>query len=383
MLLRREFLSMSASAATAVPFLQTFANAQEPERAAAIPVRTEQQAAGTPLKFQDVRNQIAFDRYGLIIQRDGNGGDTAAREGMYWLARAARDNFGFYNAPGKPKLKPFQAWRTRADFVKVLDLLEEKDSSGKFTGRYRRHPYDKEWSSPDKMSRDNMLPLIAAMGAYGGQDMSDRLDRFYTNLDKKLWIFNAINADLLLMFEQFIKRARNQAVDETIDHVIADCAVSSRLRCIKDMDDVGDDMNQMVTLLLPEMRQIKDYFPAIRKRYVDLRPMSYGVYMTDYYMYWGHAPVADVSKMRQRMDEGIATKGWKPDCSNAFGAIKWYCRRESQGNPGLANLYRPLYDRSFGGPVSSAGMPFKKVDDLKECTVYKLLPDSICGQEQH
>ena len=345
----------------------------------AVPIRSYEEAKHLDPHHQDVRNQIAFDRYGLIIQRDGDGGDTAAREGMYWLAKAARE--ALFNHPGQPKAGPFQAWRTRDDFVRVLDLLEEKDAAGQYTGHYRRHPYDPRWNTSDKMSRDNMLPLIAAMGAYGGPDMEQRLGRFYDNMSTFAGFLRFLNKDLMLLVEEFIKRARNQAVDETIDHAIADCALSARLKCINTMDDVGDDLNLMVSLLLPELRQNKDYFKAIRVRYLEKRPMNYGVYMTAYYMYWGHEPPRP-DLMQARMDEGITKKGWLPDCSKVFGAIKWYCRLESSGNPGLANLYRPIYDSLFAAPVPPPGDPFQKVSDVGECTIYNLLPDSICHQEE-
>jgi hypothetical protein len=351
---------------------------QELEDPARVPVRRAAEARRFSPGHQDIRDNIAFDRYGLIIQRDRNGGDTAAREGMYWLARKARENF--FNKANRPSLAPFQAWRTREDFIQVLDHLEEKDASGNFTGRYRRHPFDTTggYNTPEKMSRDNMLPLIAAMGAW---DMNERLDRFVRHLDKKLWVFNAINNDLLYFYQQFIKRARNQAVDETIDKGIADCAVSARLRCIKDIDDVGDDLNTMVSLLLPELRQTKDYFKAIRLRYVNLRPVNYGVYLTAYYRHWGSKPVS-IQLMNQRVEEGRTKLKWTPDCSNAFGALKWYCRVESAGNPGLADLYKPLYDMFFGAPPPPAGKPFEKVNDVKECTIFNLVPESLCGLEK-
>ncbi|TRL28990.1 hypothetical protein FM996_18125 [Methylosinus sporium] len=106
------------------------------------------------------------DQNGLIIHRHADtglpdGGDTAQREGFYWLGVWLRNNI-----PGLPK------WdrQRKLTFDQVLALLEPNKD-----GRFRRHPIyepnDADWG----FSRDQFVPLVAAMGVYGKYDTIQRL----------------------------------------------------------------------------------------------------------------------------------------------------------------------------------------------------------------
>jgi hypothetical protein len=123
-------------------------------------------AAGKP-EIQD--RPIYFDNDGLIVHRDPdgrcNGGDTAQREGWYWVGVWIREH--------TPGLSPWPIHR-RLTFDQVLALLEPHHD-GVF---YRHptlapwnHPYDKEWGT----SRDQLVPLIAAMGLWGKTAALERL----------------------------------------------------------------------------------------------------------------------------------------------------------------------------------------------------------------
>lgn len=99
---------------------------------------------------------IFYDADGLIIHEDG-GGDTAQREGWYWLGVWIRQN--------TPGLEPWTKPR-KLNFDQVLKLLEPNGD-----GVFYRHPKLSPYNNPhDKkfgFSRDQMLPLVAAMGVWG------------------------------------------------------------------------------------------------------------------------------------------------------------------------------------------------------------------------
>jgi hypothetical protein len=309
---------------------------------------------------------IYFDRHGLIVQADGDGGDTAQREGMYWFARAMRERG---EELSRRRLPPFQAWRTKAEYMRVMNLLEFKNIGGEGIGLFVRHPYQREHNDPRKMSRDQLLPLIAAMSAWDDQA---RLTRVYERLSGQPGPFAFLNKDWMDLFRQYIRRARNQAPDETIDKVVLDGATIARLCCIEDANDVGDDLNLGVILGLPEMpRQRKDYIRSIRRKFVEKRPMNYGIYLTQYYRHYAPDVGLPLSIQQERIENGIRA-GWTPDVSNAFGAIKWYCRWEAQGSPGLATLLKPIYDQYFYAPSPPRGATFRRYDEEREkCELVK------------
>jgi hypothetical protein len=131
----------------------------------------------------------------------------------------------------------------------------------------------------------------------------------------------------------------------------------SRLAQAADRNDVGDDLNLLVILLMAKFR-----FPAtntgvpgtsteeVISLYATKRPHSYGSYLQSYRQELrraGYQSGVDLSasdaQVRKLMDDGI-TKGWKPDpnCPPVLGALRWYFRAESKGNPELAELYAPI-----------------------------------------
>jgi hypothetical protein len=107
-----------------------------------------------------------------------SGGDTAQREGWYWFGVWIRQNVLH---------DPWTVPRKLA-FEEVLLLLEPKQD-----GVFYRHPKLPPWNNPyDKdygFSRDQMVPLIAAMGAWSLSD-----PKFYSPL-RRLW--NALPEDQL------------------------------------------------------------------------------------------------------------------------------------------------------------------------------------------
>jgi hypothetical protein len=131
-------------------------------------LRTPAQAVGQPVNavtLQEIADLLAgrdiyYDQDGLIVHRspDGkdDGGDTAQREGWYWLGVWIRQN-----RLHQPWTKP-----RKLTFPQVIALLEpQKD------GVFYRHPKLSPWNNPHSkeygFSRDQMIPLVAAMGVWG------------------------------------------------------------------------------------------------------------------------------------------------------------------------------------------------------------------------
>ena len=117
---------------------------------------------------------ILYDEDGLIVHRfsaaeeaEGNtgGGDTAQREGWYWLGVWIRQN--------TPGMAPWIPTR-KLNFDQVLALLEPNHD-----GIIFRHPKQPKFNKPfDKeygTSRDQLLPLMAAMGVWGKHETLKRV----------------------------------------------------------------------------------------------------------------------------------------------------------------------------------------------------------------
>lgn len=127
-----------------------------------------------PTQLAPIQQRPAYcDSTGLLVHIDDdgtptgkfNGGDTAQREGWYWL--------GVWLRSHTVGLTPWTHARLLT-FDQVIAKLEPNRN-----GVFYRHPTLPPWNSPyDKdwgTSRDQLVPLIAAMGVYGKQAELRRL----------------------------------------------------------------------------------------------------------------------------------------------------------------------------------------------------------------
>jgi hypothetical protein len=124
-----------------------------------------------PTSFEEASllQDIYYDEHGLIVHRrsDGtfDGGDTAQREGWYW--------FGVWIRQNTPGLEPWTPTR-KLNFDEVLELLEPNQD-----GVLYRHPKQPPFNNPHSkewgLSRDQLTPLIAAMGVWGKHDTIRRV----------------------------------------------------------------------------------------------------------------------------------------------------------------------------------------------------------------
>lgn len=94
-----------------------------------------------------------YDDYGLIVQKDMDGGDTAGREGDFWFHKGLSGSID---------------QGARDEFKRVLNLLQY--APGVFV-RHPKHnpvtPPDKSWNDPTDFSRDQSTSMILAMGEMG------------------------------------------------------------------------------------------------------------------------------------------------------------------------------------------------------------------------
>ena len=113
-------------------------------------------------------------------------------------------------------------------------------------------------------------------------------------------------------------------------------------------DNTGDDLNLIVMMLMSKLR-----FPSVESEasmalYAGFRPFSYGRDLETYYSVYG----ADGTDMDVRIANGIRS-GWRADTPPANGAVRWYHRAETGGNPQLAELYDPIIHRFIYGMTGS------------------------------
>ncbi len=105
-------------------------------------------------------------------------------------------------------------------------------------------------------------------------------------------------------------------------------------------DKVGNDLNNIVMLLMAKLRFASVVSDQAVRVYVTERPHTYGSYLGSYYALYG----SDMSNLVPCIQAGIA-HGWQPDVSAPYGAVRWYHRPSVGANPQLATLYSVIIDK--------------------------------------
>jgi hypothetical protein len=304
--------------------------------------------------------EILYDSDGLIVHKNMDGGDTAQREGWYWFGVWIRQEV----------LKdPWPVPRKRS-FAEVIQLLEPNSD-----GIFYRHPTLSPWNNPYSkefgFSRDQLVPLVAAMGVWG---LTDPLRRLWNALPQDVLggTKHTFNGEWKTIFGQktiftgdivgpatinLFRRAWNEDPMPASDHngpggetelaANVDIRIASTLN---DRDNTGDDLNLVVMLLMAALRFPSKVSAGAAVRYAKNRPVSYGSFLGAYREKYGVDMSVPPNEVKRRLDEGIApcaanTKapcGWKTDASRVYGAARWYHRLESGANPQLAELYAPV-----------------------------------------
>jgi len=191
---------------------------------------------------------VFYDQNKLIVQQDGDGGDTAGREGDYWVMHALTRI----------------AVLERPTFSEVLEKLQVAP------GTYVRNP--EKYNAPNDFSRDQTVPLIVAMGLhreYGHLQklMKEQLKRatFYQNGDMALpqdWGY-------------YIRAFRFWPLYPVLMLGDAFLFLNSIFRCLgglRNADDVSDDINHTIALLQAQESLPTPISWLARKFYVFFRP---------------------------------------------------------------------------------------------------------------
>jgi hypothetical protein len=271
---------------------------------------------------------IYFDSNGLVVQRDGDGGDTAQREGWAW--------FGIWLRT--VNLKKSSPVVLPISFDATMNLLEDPRRPGQF----RRHPTQPGFKSdPDAFSRDQIIPLVAAMGVWGDQS---RLKRSWAAKRPCHLVLTCVQGTQDILGPDLVnlyRRAWGEAPDPTGDKVLA-LGMADRLRQANaNPEDVGDDLNLIVQLLMAKVRAPSADTELATTTYAKNRPVCAGCYLSHYRKAYPGDYGANEATMKSRIKAGIAS-GWKTDCPRVLGALRWYFRPESGGCSSLAELYEPM-----------------------------------------
>ncbi len=223
---------------------------------------------------------IHFDRYGLIVQADGDGGDTAQRTGMFYFVH-----------------------RDPEAFRKALDKLEVQP------GVYVRHPFQEGFrSEPREFSRDQQRALVIALGKYNFQGHLWRLIRSHTFRLGKYQNSDVIGPSHI---GEYIRAMRSRTLYPLLWITDVGLLVSSiKTATIKgvDFNDV-DDNNHIMSLA-----QARETLPT---------PISW--------------LARKIYKTFRAANRGTILLGER--CA-AQGALSWYHRAESGGNPFISEAYR-------------------------------------------
>lgn len=270
-----------------------------------------------------------IDSYAIIVQRDGDGGDSLQREGMYafgkWLRLQNNGQEVFLEIP------------ERRDNAKIIAKFEVQP------GIYVRHPDPKKWySNPDTTSRDQIVPLLAYCAAYSDHP---RLWRFFKAVARRGF------------FMQNIQRAGDvpkkwKAPDTLLGHLgLFIRAGGAYTDPLYPLLFVTDSLDLVATLLY----QFPLHFEQTAKRFriKELRDVDDNNDIIAQLMavHFKPTPVSWVNRqlysMTRRWNYGNTKLG---ELNPVMGSLAWYHRSENRGNPEMAELYRPLIEKYFSAP---------------------------------
>lgn len=315
-------------------------------------------SALTPARANDlVSPEIMYDDDGLIVHRNRDGGDTAQREGWYWTGVWIRTNV---------LADPWKVPR-KLTFPQVLERLEPKGD-----GIFYRHPKLAPWNNPfDKeygFSRDQMVPLVTAMGLWGHTNELRRLwnalpqdpiggtkhtfnGEWKTFLGvRTVYTGDIVGPQAINLFRRAWNEDPMQAGDGNGPAGEKELLINAGLRippALTDRDNTGDDLNLIAMLLMANLRYPSQVSAEAINAYAKNRLVSYGSFMKTFKEREG-IDLETIGTLppdvRQRLDRSISA-GLPTDCSRVFGAVRWYHRRGSGANPQLAELYEPIVRR--------------------------------------
>lgn len=253
------------------------------------------------------------DQYGLIVQADGDGGDTCQRTGMYWFGRFLLDG------------KALE--QTAREFLAEAAQLEISP------GVLVRHPHQQNFvpgetfrSDPKRTSRDQQDPLVVALGAL--EPDRAMLTRIFRAHAKRFFKYQ--NADIAnpSTFGIYIRAFRKWwlwplLLVTDLGFLFGSLAVWTQTN----PDDV-DDLNNVVRLSQAWAVMPTPVSWLARRLYAKWRPKTYGSYVGEY-------------------QERGQTYKYPGESNHIQGSLVWYFRPQALGNPEIAETYRPVVARIF------------------------------------
>lgn len=178
-----------------------------------------------------------FDSNGLIVQANGDGGDTAGREGDFWFLVGLTKNTGL-------------GATSPSDFGKVMSLLNPTK------GNFVRNPAQPAYNIPSDFSRDQLMPLVLALGLFqqtGGNSKStleEISDMVLKNFSR------APNRDIVgpTDYGVFIRAFNFIPFYPLLFLTDLGLVVESIIRVFAKSTDVSDDINHTLYLLQAQNR---------------------------------------------------------------------------------------------------------------------------------
>jgi len=225
---------------------------------------------------------MKIDNYGLIVQADGDQGDSAQRVGMWLFVDQSN---------------------TIINYVSLKHLHNDQ-------GLWFRHP---NYPDTSDCSRDQMDPIIMTLGAYESKSL---LKLTFKAHAKRLFFYQNKDVPMIVtpcLYIRAFKAWYLYPILCVLDIGFMFAWVENLFR--RNPDDVDDNNNIM------RMTQAAQVMPT---------PLSW----------LGRKLYAKT----RRPNLGNTVKGEK---NAVMGALVWYHRPESGGNPAIAELYRPIVERYF------------------------------------
>lgn len=277
-----------------------------------------------------------IDAYAVIVQKDMDGGDTLHREGMYAFGKKLiYDHFSnTVIVPSLPVRRPAS--------TELLDQFEVKP------GIYVRHPDPNKWySNPDTTSRDQVLPVIAYCAAYEDYPRLGRL--FWATLKRGMFAQN------------YLRLGDNETQWKIPDPMHLNVAQFIRAggwwtAPLYPLLFVYDSIELVGTLITALPFHLKDdHWIPVWKQDNDVDDNNIVVQHLLAY-YYKPTPISALNRyvysVTRPPNLGNTVLGEKHP---VMGALRWYHRdvHHGNGNPEMAELYRPLIEKHFTYPTVS------------------------------
>ena len=284
-----------------------------------------------------------IDAYAIIVQQDGDGGDSLQREGMFAFGKALR-----YHQ--RANILIVSENPERQDSVRTMDKFETAP------GIYVRHPDPQKWySNPATTSREQIVPLIAFCAAY--QDYARR------------WRLFKATASRGLFAQNILRNGEGQKDKKIPDTMLGHLGLFIRaggtwtaplypLLFITDTADLLGTLFASIPIHWEESH--------LRLRWEEPRDVDDNNTIVAHLMA-AHFKPTPISWLNRQLYSGLRAQNLGNtvlgESNPVMGALSWYHRREAGGNPEIAELYRPLIQEYFA-PEESWGLAMNRVTRL-------------------